>query len=62
MQSNARARAEVDCWERDRGDIREEAAGENACGRKPGSHGSHESHIGGGAIPVASPNQAASGS
>ena len=35
-------------------DVREETAVENACGGKPGSHGNHESHVGGGAITIAS--------
>jgi len=54
LQSNPRARAAVDCWERDPGDVREETAVENACGGKPGSHGNHESQVGGGAITLAS--------
>ena len=34
------ARAVVDCGETDQGDVREEIVVENACGGKPGSHGS----------------------
>ena len=33
-------RADVDCRETDRGDVREETVVGNACGGKPGSHGS----------------------
>ena len=40
--SDPRARAAVDCGETDRGDVREEIVGGNACGGKPGSHGSKE--------------------
>ena len=40
MWSNPRARAAVDCGETDTGDVREEIVVRNACGRKPGSHGS----------------------
>ena len=36
----SRARAAVDCRETDRGDVREETVVGNACGGKPGSHGS----------------------
>ena len=32
--------AAVDCRERDGEDVREEIVGGNACGGKPGSHGS----------------------
>ena len=32
--------AAVDCGEMDRGDVREETVVGNACGGKPGSHGS----------------------
>ena len=35
-------RAAVDCEEMDQGDVREEIVVENACGGKPGSHGSKE--------------------
>ena len=38
--SNPRARAAVDCRETYLGDVREESVVGNACGRKPGSHGS----------------------
>ena len=38
--SNPRARAAVDCRETDGGDVREETVVGNACGGKPGSHGS----------------------
>ena len=38
--SNPRARAAVDCRETDRGEVREEIVVGNACGGKPGSHGS----------------------
>ena len=38
--SNPRARVAVDCGETDRGDVREEIVGGNACGGKLGSHGS----------------------
>ena len=40
LWSNLRARAAVDCGEMDRGDAREEIVVGNACGGKPGSHGS----------------------
>ena len=40
MWSNPRVRAAVDCGETDRGDVREETVVGNACGGKPGSHGS----------------------
>ena len=40
MWSNPRARAAVDCREVDGGDVREETVLGNACGGKPGSHGS----------------------
>ena len=40
MWSNPRVRADVDCRETDRGDVREETVVGNACGGKPGSHGS----------------------
>ena len=40
MWSNPRARAAVDCGEMDPGDVREETVVGNACGGKPGSHGS----------------------
>ena len=40
LWSNLRARAAVDCRETDCGDVREEIAVGNTCGRKPGSHGS----------------------
>ena len=33
-------RAAVDCGEMDRGHVREETVVANACGGKPGSHGS----------------------
>ena len=33
-------RAAVDCGDMDQGDLREEIVVENACGGKPGSHGS----------------------
>ena len=48
LWSNPRARAAVDCGEKDRGDVRKEIVGGNACGGKPGSHGSKEvllSHV-----------------
>ena len=35
-------RAAVDCGEMDRRDVREEIVVGNACGGKPGSHGSKE--------------------
>ena len=35
-----RARAAVDCREMDQGDVRETTVVENACGGKPGGHGS----------------------
>ena len=50
-------RAAVDYGEKDRGDVREETVVGNACGGKPGSHGSKAillSHVGGGAITIAS--------
>ena len=37
---NPRARTGIDCGETDRGDVREEIVVGNACGGKPGSHGS----------------------
>ena len=40
MWRNLRARADVDCGETDRGDVREEIVVGNTCGGKPGSHGS----------------------
>ena len=40
MWGNPRVRAAVDCGETDRGDVREEIVVGNACGGKPGSHGS----------------------
>ena len=40
LWSNPRARAAVDCREMDRGDVREDIVVGNACGGKPGSHGS----------------------
>jgi len=40
LWSNPRARAAVDCRETDRGHAREEIVVGNACGGKPGSHGS----------------------
>ena len=42
MWSNPRARAAVDCGETDQRDVREETVVGNACGGKPGSHGSKE--------------------
>ena len=36
----SRARAAVDCSKMDRGDVREAILEGNACGGKPGSHGS----------------------
>ena len=38
--SDPRARAAVDCREMDQGDVREKTVVENACGGKPGGHGS----------------------
>ena len=40
MWSDHREKAAVDCGETDRGDVREETVVGNACGEKPGSHGS----------------------
>ena len=40
MWSNPRARAAVDFGKTDQGDVREETVVGNACGGKPGSHGS----------------------
>ena len=40
MWSNPRVRACVDCRETDLGEVREEIVVGNACGGKPGSHGS----------------------
>ena len=40
MWSNPRVRAAADCGETDQGDVREETVVGNACGGKPGSHGS----------------------
>ena len=44
MWSNprARVRAAVDCGETDEWDVREETVVGNACGGRPGSHGSKE--------------------
>ena len=39
MWSNPRTRASVDCWEMDRGDVREEILVGNACVGKPVSQG-----------------------
>ena len=41
LWSNPRARAVDDCREMDQGDVREEIVLGNACGGKPGSHGSN---------------------
>ena len=40
MWSDPRARAVVDCRETDQGEVREEIVMRNACGGKPGGHGS----------------------
>ena len=40
LWSNPRARVAVDCGEMDQRDVREETVVGNACGGKPGSHGS----------------------
>ena len=40
MWSDAREKAAVDCGETDQGDVREEIMVGNACGGKPGTHGS----------------------
>ena len=40
LWSDLRERAAVDCGETDQGDVREETVVGNACGGKPGSHGS----------------------
>ena len=40
MWSNPRARAAVDCREIDQGDVREQIVEGEACGGRPGSHGS----------------------
>ena len=48
LWSDPRVRAAVDCGEMDRRDVREEIVVGNACGGKPGSHGSKEillSHV-----------------
>ena len=42
MWSNPRVRAAVDWGEMDRREVREETVVGNACGGKPGSHGSKE--------------------
>ena len=50
-------RAAVDCGEMDRRDVREETMVGNACGGKPGSHGSKAillSHVVGETITIAS--------
>ena len=55
--SDPRAGAAVDCGGTDGGDVREKIVMGNACGGKPGSHGSKAillSHVGGGAITTAS--------
>ena len=49
-------RAAVGCGEMDQGDVKEETVVGNACGGKPGSHGSKAillSHVGSGTIPIA---------
>ena len=40
LWSNPRARAAIDCGETDGGNVMEEIMVGNACGGKPGSHGS----------------------
>ena len=40
MWSNPKVRAALNCGETDQGDVREEIVVGNACGGKPGSHGS----------------------
>ena len=40
MWINPSVRAAVDCGETDLGDVREETVVGNACGGKPGNHGS----------------------
>jgi len=40
LWSNPRERAAVECGVMDLGDVREKIVVGNACGRKPGSHGS----------------------
>ena len=40
LWSDPRVRAAVDCGETNQGDVREETVVGNACGEKPGSHGS----------------------
>ena len=40
LWSKPRARAAVDCGKMDQRDVREEIGVGNACGRKPGNHGS----------------------
>ena len=40
LWNNPRVRAAVDCREMDRGDVREDTVVGNACGGKPGNHGS----------------------
>ena len=40
MGSEPRARTAVDCREIDRGEVKEEIVIRNACGGKPGGHGS----------------------
>ena len=57
MWSDPRARAAVDCREKDRGEVREEIVMGNACAGKPGSHGSKAillSHVYGVVITIAS--------
>ena len=49
--------AAVGCGEMDQGDVKEETVVGNACGGKPGSHGSKAillSHVGSGTINIAS--------
>ena len=40
MLSNPSVKAAVDCGKMDQRDVREEIGVGNACGRKPGNHGS----------------------
>ena len=40
LWNNPRVRAAVDCRKMDRGDVREDIVVGNACGGKPGNHGS----------------------
>ena len=54
MWSNPHARVAVDRREPDQGDVREETVVGNACGGSQTAMNTSESHVGGGAITIAS--------